>query len=185
MSLRQFQALVHESTDSRSRSYNILELHCGKLFTEPRDVSLIFDRRRFNRLARGCKPKRQKIPSAFRCLAQSFDGSDANQGTHLSNGNGVQLRQAFGPRQALMDEDGVDPLQVGQHDQLLQFSPRSIGPVCQTKRLSLKSWSDLRLSFRSGDSQSDQRVELRARFFARGCPRFAEIFPDIHDRTRR
>jgi hypothetical protein len=67
----------------------------------------------------------------------------------------------------------------------MKFLPRSIGPICQTKRLSLKSWSDLKLSFRSGDYQSDRRVELRARFFARGCPRFAEISPEIHDRTRR
>ncbi len=63
---------------------------------------------------RGCKPKPQKIPSPFRSLAQSLDGSDANERTQLRDGSAVQLRQAFRHRQALMDQDGVDALQIGK-----------------------------------------------------------------------
>ena len=66
------------------------------------------------------EPFNSRYGSPFWQLAQLLDSADANQGAHLRNRDGVQLRQSLRCCKPLMDQNRVDALHIGQYDQLFQ-----------------------------------------------------------------
>lgn len=55
-----------------------------------------------------------------RGLFEAFHAAGVEEGAHLGDGDVVEGCEAFGLRQALADEDGVEAFEVGEDDELLQ-----------------------------------------------------------------
>ena len=56
----------------------------------------------------------------YSSLFQPFDVVIGEEGTHLGDGDFVQLEQAFRLRQSLADEHGVEAFEIGEDDELFQ-----------------------------------------------------------------
>jgi hypothetical protein len=73
----------------------------------------------------GCKPPdpRVLLAQTQSCrigFTKALDGHNTNERAHLGDGDGIELTQAIWRGQALVNQHGIDALQIGQHDQLLQ-----------------------------------------------------------------